>query len=200
MKKRDPSTGESPPAHLVAQAERQLAAYGAELDAVIQTIQSGDVTASRELATVVASLRKALEAVFSERAKLEKITRESGQRDGELDLAAARAEVRRRMDRLRAAHAAAKARRGCAPIPPRPASCPRRARPGSPRTASRPRAAVDAEAPRSRRARAARRPLPHSDCRGTPAASRAARMRSILHPMSPRIASMSSAVLSGAAA
>ncbi|WP_370206525.1 hypothetical protein [Pararhodobacter marinus] len=71
MKKRDLSTGQEPPHHLVAQAERQLAAYGAELDALIETIGSGDVTASRELATLVASLRKALEAVFSERAKLE---------------------------------------------------------------------------------------------------------------------------------
>ncbi|WP_068304277.1 hypothetical protein [Pararhodobacter sp. CCB-MM2] len=104
MKKRDPSTGEHPPGHLVAQAERQLAAYGAELDLIIQTIKSGDVAASRELATVVASLRKALEAVFSERAKLEKIGRDEGRRDGELDLAAAGAEVRRRMARLRAAN------------------------------------------------------------------------------------------------
>ncbi|WP_286174195.1 hypothetical protein [Rhodobacter sp. NTK016B] len=104
MKKRDPSTRDKPPEHLVAQAERQLAAYGAELDAVIETIRSGDITASRELASVVASLRKALEAVFSERAKLEKISEQSGRRHGELDLDAARAEVRRRMDRLRAAN------------------------------------------------------------------------------------------------
>ena len=103
MKKRDPETGEDPPRHLVAQAERQLAAYGAELDAAIETIRAGDVAASRELATIVASLRKALEAVFSERAKLDKITDDSGIRDGELDLAAAGAEVRRRMARLRAA-------------------------------------------------------------------------------------------------
>ncbi|WP_146195167.1 hypothetical protein [Pararhodobacter marinus] len=103
MKKRDLSTGQEPPHHLVAQAERQLAAYGAELDALIETIGSGDVTASRELATLVASLRKALEAVFSERAKLEKIAESTGPRRGELDLDAAGAEVRRRMARLRAA-------------------------------------------------------------------------------------------------
>ncbi|WP_323022278.1 hypothetical protein [Pararhodobacter sp.] len=103
MKKRDPGTGESPPRHLVAQAERQLAAYGAELDAAIESIRAGDVTASREWAATVSSLRKALEAVFSERAKLEKLEEGGGQRAGELDLAAAGAEVRCRMDRLRAA-------------------------------------------------------------------------------------------------
>ncbi|MCB1390651.1 MAG: hypothetical protein KDK12_16155 [Rhodobacteraceae bacterium] len=103
MKKRDPGTGDGPPHPLVAQAERQLAAYGVELDAAIESIRAGDVTGSRELATVVVSLRKALEAVFSERARLEKIGELDGGRSGELDLDAAGAEVRRRMARLRAA-------------------------------------------------------------------------------------------------
>lgn len=107
MKQRDPRTGEDTPRHLVTQAERQLAAYGAELDAVIEDIRAGKFGPSRELATVVSALRKALEAVFSERAKLEKIVEQSGRgRAGEMDLAAARAEVRRRMDRLRASFGA----------------------------------------------------------------------------------------------
>ena len=107
MKKRNPGTGEDALRHLVPQAERQLAAYGAELDAVIEDIRAGKFGSSRELATVVSALRKALEAVFSERAKLEKIVEQSGKRGGgDMDLAAARAEVRRRMDRLRAAFGA----------------------------------------------------------------------------------------------
>ncbi|MCA0202820.1 MAG: hypothetical protein LCH92_00630 [Proteobacteria bacterium] len=106
MTKRDPGRGNDPPRHLVAQAERQLAAYGAELDAAIESMRAGDVTASRDWAATVSSLRKALEAVFSERAKLEKLEEGSGPRAGELDLAAAGAEVRCRMDRLRAAAAA----------------------------------------------------------------------------------------------
>ena len=98
--------GEDPPRHLVAQAERQLAACGAELDAVIESIKAGDLGPARDLASAMAALRKALEAVFSERAKLEKITEQSGTRDGELDLAAAGAEVRRRMACLRTAQSA----------------------------------------------------------------------------------------------
>lgn len=102
MKKRDPRSGEEAPRHLVAQAERQLAAYGEELDTVIEDIKQGKFGPSRELAAVTAALRKALEAVFSERAKLEKIGEQSG-KGGGMDLAAARAEIGRRMDRLRAA-------------------------------------------------------------------------------------------------
>jgi hypothetical protein len=55
----------------------------------------------------VVSLRKALEAVFSERARLESLDRSEGRAGAELDLDAARAEVERRLDRLRAAYAAA---------------------------------------------------------------------------------------------
>ena len=102
MTKRDPRQGEEGPRHLVAQAERQLAAYGTELDAVIEDIKAGKFGPARELASVVGALRKALEAVFSERAKLEKIVGSSENRGRELDLAAAGTEVRRRMDRLRA--------------------------------------------------------------------------------------------------
>ncbi len=103
MKKRDPRSGEEAPRHLVAQAERQLAAYGEELDTVIEDIKQGKFGPSRELAAVTAALRKALEAVFSERARLDKLSQGDGPRDGELDLDAARTEIGRRMDRLRAA-------------------------------------------------------------------------------------------------
>lgn len=102
MSKQDPTLGE-PRRHLVAQAERQLAAYGEELDAVLEDIRAGKFGTPRDMAVLAASLRKALEAVFCERARLEKLVNESGHRSGELDLAAAGDEVRRRMARLRAA-------------------------------------------------------------------------------------------------
>ena len=103
MTKRDPHTGEESPRHLVAQAERQLAAYGEELDAVIEDIKAGKFGAPKDLGSLAAALRKALEAVFSERARLEKFVEGNGPGRGVLDLDAAGTEVRRRMARLRAA-------------------------------------------------------------------------------------------------
>ena len=87
------------PDHLVAQAERQLAAIGEQLDILIETLSQGQTDAARDVAPAVASLRKALEAIFHERARLEKIERSDGQ-SAALDLDAARAEIDRRMDRL----------------------------------------------------------------------------------------------------
>lgn len=86
---------------MVAQAERQLAASGKALDEVITDIKAGKFGPARDLVAATAALRKALEAVFSERAKLEKIAQSEGRSTGELDLGAARAEIERRMDRLR---------------------------------------------------------------------------------------------------
>ncbi|WP_461471932.1 hypothetical protein [Pararhodobacter sp.] len=100
-------TGKDTPAHLVAQAERQLAALGAAIDQVIVDLESGQSVSGSDLRATVMSLRKALEAVFSERARLETLERNAGQRSGELDLDAARAEIERRLDRLRAAFATA---------------------------------------------------------------------------------------------
>lgn len=107
MTKEDPRTGEAAPRRLVAVAERQLAACAEALDAAIEDIRAGNFGPARDFAPVTAALRKALEAVFSERAKLEKIAQQQRADGatgaaGTLDLAAARAEVRRRMARLRA--------------------------------------------------------------------------------------------------
>lgn len=106
MEKNDPRKGEGDLRHLVAQAERQFWASGEALDAAISDIKAGKFGASKDLSALVAGLRKGLEAVFSERAKLEKFDPEIGQGTGELDLDAARAEVRRRMDRLRVTYGA----------------------------------------------------------------------------------------------
>ncbi len=102
MTKRDPHSGEEKPRHLVAQAERQLAAFGEMLDATIEDIKAGNLPPPKDWAAQVTAMRKALEAVFSERARLDKLSQGDGPRDGELDLDAARTEIRRRMDRLRA--------------------------------------------------------------------------------------------------
>jgi len=101
MDKNDPYVGEGELRHLLVQAERQFWASGDALDAVIADIKDGKFGAAKDLSAVIASVRKGLEAVFSERAKLEKYDPEGGGRDGDLDLDGARTEVRRRMDRLR---------------------------------------------------------------------------------------------------
>lgn len=79
------------------------------MNAVID-IQSGDYDDARDMGALITALRKALEAVLHERARIDRIARASGgagagdgAAGGVLDLGAARAEIRRRMDRLRAA-------------------------------------------------------------------------------------------------
>ncbi|MEZ5750699.1 MAG: hypothetical protein R3D60_01605 [Paracoccaceae bacterium] len=109
MKKRVPRARGRAPDHLVAQAERHLAASGAALDAIIEDITAGNFGQAKDLAGVIASLRKAMEAVFHERARLGKIDPDRGgdtRGDGALDLETARTEIRRRMARLRATYGA----------------------------------------------------------------------------------------------
>ena len=107
MKNKKPcSSGVEDRRDLVAQAERQLWAAGTALDDMIADIRAGKLGAAKDLSAAVAGLRKGLEAVFSERAKLEKFESEHGDIAGELDLESARAEVRSRLDRLRASNAA----------------------------------------------------------------------------------------------
>jgi hypothetical protein len=101
MTTHDPRQGEEGPRHLVAQAERQLAFFGAMLDQAAEDLAAGSFDTPREAVAAVLSLRKALEAVFNERAKLEKLGEQHGG-GGALDLDAARAEIGRRMARLRA--------------------------------------------------------------------------------------------------
>jgi len=106
MKNKKPcSSGAEDRRDLVAQAERQLWAAGMALDDIIADIREGKLGAAKDLSAAVTGLRKGLEAVFSERAKLEKFEHDHGHVTGELDLDAARAEVERRMARLRASNA-----------------------------------------------------------------------------------------------
>jgi hypothetical protein len=107
MKNKKPcSSGVEDRRDLVAQAERQLWAAGTALDEMIADIRTGKLGVAKDLSATIAGLRKGLEAVFSERAKLEKFESEHGDVAGQLDLESARAEVRSRLDRLRASNAA----------------------------------------------------------------------------------------------
>jgi len=108
MTKDNPRQGEAGPPDIVSVAEWHLGETSKVLRMVITDIEAGKFGTAKELGGTVASLRKALEAVFSERAKLQRIeaagaTGTTGTTGaGELDLGAARAEIGRRMDRLRA--------------------------------------------------------------------------------------------------
>ncbi|HHX90591.1 MAG TPA: hypothetical protein GX700_12665 [Paracoccus sp.] len=99
----NPRQGEARASDIVSVAQWHLGETSRVLRGAISDIEAGKFGAAKELGGTVASLRKALEAVFSERAKLQRIeAAEGGAGAGDLDLGAARAEIGRRMDRLRA--------------------------------------------------------------------------------------------------
>ena len=88
---------------LVAEAEAQVLRCGRRLAVLIDRLEAGELVASGEVPGAIAALDKALGAVFSERAKRDRAVAGTGATpDSDLDLGAARAEVRRRLDRLRA--------------------------------------------------------------------------------------------------
>lgn len=97
-----PRQGEADLASLVAEAEAQVLRCGRRLAAIIERLEMGELAAAGEVPGAIAALDKALGAVFSERARRERLGGAPAAA-GELDLDAARAEVRRRLDRLRAA-------------------------------------------------------------------------------------------------
>lgn len=99
MSNEHPRQGEQGETDLVAEAEAQVLRMGQRLGAVIARLEAGDLAVAGEVPAAVSALDKALGAVFSERAKRE---RKGGHIDGQLDLGAARTEIRRRLDRLRA--------------------------------------------------------------------------------------------------
>ncbi|MCC5971396.1 MAG: hypothetical protein JJU15_15740 [Pararhodobacter sp.] len=102
MTKDNPRQGEAESPDIVSVAQWHLGETSRVLRTVITEIEAGKFGAAKELGGTVASLRKALEAVFSERAKLQRIDTAGASGAGAFDLGAARAEIRRRMDRLRA--------------------------------------------------------------------------------------------------
>jgi hypothetical protein len=89
-------------------AEEQFVAAIRAVAAFARSVESGVLPERPDGRTVAAAARKTLEHLFDERQKVaERVRREGGGRSGggALDLDAARAEVRRRMARLRAAGA-----------------------------------------------------------------------------------------------
>ena len=97
-----PSAGVTDQQDLVRLAEQHFGATARTLAIIIDDIEAGRFGPAKELSATISALRKALEAVFSERARLERLGAAGGPRAGELDLDAARSEITRRMDRLRA--------------------------------------------------------------------------------------------------
>ncbi len=103
MTDQEPRKGATPAPDVVAAADWLFAQSAETLMAAIIDIQAGQFGPASDMGATLGALRKALEAVLNERARIDRInSREGGARDGELDLGAARAEIRRRMDRLRA--------------------------------------------------------------------------------------------------
>lgn len=88
-------------ADLAAEAEAYVLRAGQRLGVLIERLDAGDLAAAGEVPAAVASLDKALGAVFSERARREKAGGGAAS-EGQLDLEAARAEIGRRLARLRA--------------------------------------------------------------------------------------------------
>jgi hypothetical protein len=101
MNNEHPRQGEPVMPDLVAEAEAQVLRIGRQLGAIIERLEAGDLAVTGEVPAAVTALDKALGAVFSERARR---VRNGGGTDvvgGEFDLGAARAEIGRRLARLR---------------------------------------------------------------------------------------------------
>lgn len=94
------SKDEKPAADLAAEAEAFVLRAGQRLGALIERLEAGDLTAAGEVPAALATLEKALGAVFSERARRERSGGAAA--EGHLDLGAARDEIGRRLARLRA--------------------------------------------------------------------------------------------------
>ncbi len=104
MQRKKARQGASEPDDLLAEAEAQVLRCGRRLAALIERLEAGELAAAHEVPSAIAALDKALAAVFSERAKRERTTGQGS--DTGIDFDAARDEVRRRLDRLRATYAA----------------------------------------------------------------------------------------------
>lgn len=84
-------------------AERNLARVLIELDAIVAELEARGEGAEGRAKVTAADVRKAIQTVFEERHRIEKLDAKSGDggAGGGLDLDAARAEVGRRLARLR---------------------------------------------------------------------------------------------------
>jgi hypothetical protein len=103
MKTKCPDKQETEAGALLVLAERNLARVLAGLDEVIAEIEARQAGAEVRAKATAIDLRKALQTVFDERQRIEKLDSKIGDGGGGagLDLDAARAEIGRRLDRLR---------------------------------------------------------------------------------------------------
>lgn len=85
-------------------AERNLARVLRELDATIAELEGRGEGAGARAKAVTSDVRKAIQTVFEERHRIDKLDEKNGETGGGagLDLDAARAEIGRRLARLRA--------------------------------------------------------------------------------------------------
>ncbi|PQO22352.1 hypothetical protein C2I36_13475 [Rhodobacteraceae bacterium WD3A24] len=104
-----PPDGADDPRDLVAAADSHFHDTAEVLTGLIDEIKAGSFGPAKELAQVLANLRRALDATFQERARLERYRQNdptsagAGAPHPALDLDAARDEIGRRLARLRAA-------------------------------------------------------------------------------------------------
>jgi hypothetical protein len=92
------------PERMVAYSQTLLSLAIARLSTLLAGYEDQPVGTAKEMAEEFRALRKAVEIAYHERAQLQKLAGESGGTTGAaLDLDAARSEIARRLDRLRAA-------------------------------------------------------------------------------------------------
>ncbi|WP_132601583.1 hypothetical protein [Rhodovulum adriaticum] len=103
-----PLGGDSAAQAVLAEAEEHYRRTIRALHDIMEEVQSGHVERAKELRTALSDLGKAAQTAFDERVRVEKRLRsESGiVNDYALDLDGARAEIGRRLDRLRTARGA----------------------------------------------------------------------------------------------
>ncbi len=100
-----PQGGEDSAQEILSLAERHFHRMLERIEEIISEVRCSDTQASKEAQIVVRDLGKAMQTVFDERAKVEKLRKHTAGvvHDIALDFDAARDEIGRRMARLRAA-------------------------------------------------------------------------------------------------
>lgn len=101
MTTKSPKDSDNPAKDMLLLAERNLARVLRELDTVIGDLEARRQGAPDKAKSVSADVRKAIQTVFEERHRIEKLDAKSGHSAPGLDLDAARVEIGRRLARLR---------------------------------------------------------------------------------------------------
>ncbi|GKY88723.1 hypothetical protein [Sinisalibacter aestuarii] len=104
MNTKGPDQQDNDHAEMLGLAARNLTRVLAALDEVIGEIETRQDGAQGKAKALAADLRKAIQTVFDERQRIDKLDGKLGDTSGGgagLDLDAARAEIGRRLDRLR---------------------------------------------------------------------------------------------------